>query len=74
MRANLQTLTDAPRKVIDIITKNADYRRPMSRINLLDTRATTTHSVCCRRPDFKPIASRPFHPDFPHLPVTLPDP
>ena len=33
-----KTLTNAPRKVIDIVRKNADYRRPMSRINLLDTK------------------------------------
>jgi hypothetical protein len=59
--------------VIDMINKNADYRRPMSRINLLDTRATTPYSVCCRQPDLRRLARRPFHSDSPQLSVTLPD-
>jgi hypothetical protein len=74
MRAILQALTDAPRKVIDIVIKNADYRRPMSRMNLLDTKATTTYSVCRRWPDREPLASRLLNSGSPLLPVTLQDP
>ena len=43
--STFKTLTNAPRKVINIVSKNADYRRPMSRINLLDTKATSTYLV-----------------------------
>jgi hypothetical protein len=74
MRVILQTLTDAPRKVIDIVIKKADYRRPMSRMNLLDTKAATTYSVCRRRPDREPLASRPLNSGPPPLSVTLQDP
>jgi hypothetical protein len=64
-------LTNAPRKVIDIVTKNADYRRPMSRMNLLDTKATATYSVCRRWRDREALASLPFNSDSPQLPIAL---
>jgi hypothetical protein len=67
-------LTNAPRKVIDILAKNADYRRSMSRMDLLDTKATATYSVCRRWPDRGPLASRSFNSDSLQLSITLQDP
>lgn len=67
-----KTLTNGPRKVIDIVRKNADYRRPMSRINLLDTKATSTYLVCRCWPQREPLASSPFNSDSPQLPLQDP--
>jgi hypothetical protein len=72
--ANLRDLTNAACKVIDIVSQNADYRRPMSRMNLLDTKATPTYSVCRRWPGREPLASQLFNSDSPQLPMTLQDP
>jgi hypothetical protein len=69
-----QAVTNAARKVIDIVTKNADYRRPMSRMNLLDTKATPTNPFCHLRPDREPLTSRPFNSDSPQPPIALQDP
>ena len=69
-----ETQRTKARKVIDIVSQNADYRRPMSRMNLLDTKATPTYSVCRRWPGREPLASRPFNSDSPQLPMTLQDP
>ena len=48
------------RKVIDTAAKNADYRRPMSWMNLLDSRATTASSPDARRHYQKPALARHF--------------
>jgi hypothetical protein len=72
--STFKTLTNAPGKVIDIVSKNADYRCPMSRINFLDTKATSTYLVCRRWLKREPLARPPFNSDFAEPPITLPDP
>jgi hypothetical protein len=61
-----------PRKVIDIVSKNADYRRPMSRKHLLGT-TRPAYSVCRALSEGKPLARRPFNSDPPQLGIMLQD-
>ena len=68
------TLTNAACKLIDIVSKNADYRRPMSRMNLVDTTATPTYSVCRHWAGREPLAGRSFNSDSAQLPMTLQNP
>jgi hypothetical protein len=51
---------DGDGKVIDTGARNADYRRPMSWMNLLDSRATTASSTDARRHYQKPALARHF--------------
>jgi hypothetical protein len=50
---------DGDRKVIDTGARNADYRRPMSWMNLLDSTATAS-STDARRHYQKPALARDF--------------
>jgi hypothetical protein len=70
--ANCKALTNVPRKVIDIVSKNADYRRPMSRKHLLGT-TRPAYSVCRALSERKPLARRPFNSDPPQLGIMLQD-